>query len=415
MLGLLSLAMADDFSWSLHGNVKTFFGVDVPYRWIDLSDGAYQKLDALGVSEEDARSSYGFNQAPIATANASTRLMAAFSYRMLRLELHWAFLAGTSSPTSLIGSSQKTPELLPLSSSEKFGSFHYQQRVDRLLLSLKIPHLDLAIGRQPTSFGVGRFFAPLDLVNPFGPSAIDTEYKPGIDAVRADVYMGMTTQVSVVAAKAEREILAGTARTTVGITDLLGFIGDIRGEGVLGMGLESSIGPVGVHGEVSFTGTSDPFLRAVVGADGRPTEKTGLSGEVYVQSWGASEAEGYWEKWRSERLERGEMWQVGRWYGALALNQEITPLLQANISVISNVGDPSALLSGGISWSAAENVEVALGAYGGLGKRPKTLFLDLDPFTFTPVPPSDAAMGASIRSEFGVYPTLVWLQMRVYD
>ena len=40
---------------------------------------------------------------------------------------------------------------------------------------------NLRFGRQALSWGNGLFYAPMDLVNPFDPAAIDTEYKAGDD------------------------------------------------------------------------------------------------------------------------------------------------------------------------------------------------------------------------------------------
>ena len=54
-------------------------------------------------------------------------------------------------------------------------------RVDRLWLGYTSEKAVLRFGRQALSWGNGLFYAPMDLVNPFDPAAIDTEYKAGDD------------------------------------------------------------------------------------------------------------------------------------------------------------------------------------------------------------------------------------------
>jgi hypothetical protein len=40
--------------------------------------------------------------------------------------------------------------------------------------------------------------------------------------------------------------------------------------------------------------------------------------------------------------------------------------------------------------------------------------LDLDPLTGGVVPPTDAALADSVNSEFGLYPGMVYVQVRAY-
>ena len=64
----------------------------------------------------------------------------------------------------------------------------------------------------------------------------------------------------------------------------------------------------------------------------------------------------------------GERWLLGRAYGALSLNQSLTPLIRATLTVISNLEDRSALLGPGMSWSISDEVSANLGSYFGVGE-----------------------------------------------
>ncbi len=45
----------------------------------------------------------------------------------------------------------------------------------------------ITLGRQPVSFGRAKLWSPMDLVAPFALTEVDTEYRPGADAVRIDL------------------------------------------------------------------------------------------------------------------------------------------------------------------------------------------------------------------------------------
>lgn len=395
LLLLASPGRAEPPEASLHGDLKPYFL-------------------AARISGGDAEPTY------VGAGLVNGRLQGVLSSGSLRAEAHWAFSASTgglggATVAASTGAAASAPELLPLSWSPDLGEdLSFQHRIDRLVLSARLNKVDLTVGRQPVSFGAGRFFTPMDLVNPFGPATIDSEFKPGVDALRVDAYPGQTGKVTAVAAWAgqpvvgERAVyypslddlvLASSGQLTVGVTDVLGFLGYVRAEPVLGLGAVSSVGPVGVHGEGTLTlpQDDDPFVRAVVGADGRPGPKTTLMGELYVQTLGAGDPEGYLSVLSSERATRGELWLAGRYYAAVAVAQELTPLVSVNGSVIANLGDPSALLAVGGSCSLADEADLVFGGYWGLGEAPST------------------GMGAiTANSEFGMYPIMGYITMRAY-
>ena len=123
-----------------------------------------------------------------------------------------------------------------------------------------------------------------------------------------------------------------------------------------------------------------------------------VSGEAYYQGFGASDPDGYLAVLTSPRFARGEVWQAGQVYGAVALSQEITPLVAGSVAVISNLLDPSALIAPGLTWSISDEAAMGIGGYFGAGERP-----DFD----DPLQPE-------IRSEFGLYPAAGYLQLKAY-
>lgn len=426
---------------AVHGDVKSFFLAGDSRGWFGVDEGS---LATLGLGEAEALEQLGLASPPFAQGVMSGRLKASTELGVVRAEAHWALAAQTTNTSTAVaglgtGVGLTAPELVPLTWSPDTGDgLSFRHRLDRLVVSAKLPPVDLALGRQPVSFGVGRIFTPLDLVNPFHPATIDAEYKPGVDALRVDVYSGVATRLTVVGAWAgdpvvgkdrrdtdapvlDELVLAASGQGTLGVTDVLVFAGVVRAEPVFGLGSASSLGPVGVHAEGTLTlpgDGEDPFVRAVAGADGRPTGTTTVLGEVYLQSLGATDPANYLAAASGPRFQRGELWQMGQLYGSVSLAQELTPLVHGSFSVISNLRDPSALLALGGSWSVADNADVGFGAWYGLGRAPETVDVSVivDPTTqaLLVALPDDDALAASVRSEFGLYPLVGYVQVRAY-
>ena len=325
------------------------------------------------------------------------------------------------SPTASSG--QAVPEALDLSWSVVSSENQtISGRMDRAWIGFRVPHFNFTVGRQPISFGSAYFFTPMDLVNPFSPVVIDQEYKPGVDAARADIYIGMTGNISIVAAYAgswdwEGTVLAAHGGFTVGVFDLGFFAGQIHAETVLGMDFKGAIGPVGVRGEgtVTMKKDQDPFVRLVLGADYRPHNKWYLIAEFYLQTLGACDPACYLPFATTDRFLRGELWTMGRYYAAFSVNWEAHPLVNVSMFVISNLADPSFLLGPALSWSVADNAEMSAGTYFALGKRPGEMtemdFLNDD---FTVKTEDELMASIPVESEFGLSPHVAYVQLKVY-
>ncbi|MEN0068075.1 MAG: hypothetical protein AAGA48_38460 [Myxococcota bacterium] len=386
-----ALAHAGDAS--LHGDIKTFFVASFP-----------SGLDNTGQGIAD------FRLKAEASAGKHWDFLAHHAVTTFNVP-PGVGLAGTASGVGL-----QAPEFVDLTWEADAGpGLTIRGRTDRLSVKYSRSGLDVTLGRQPVTFGSGLVFTPMDIVNPFSAAVIDTEYKPGVDALRIDGYIGTAGRITGVAAWAgpfihgdepipfvDNTILALNASTTVGVTDLIGLVASVRGEPVFGAGFVSAIGPVGIHGDVTLTlppeGAleEDPFVRAVVGADWRPTPTTTLTAEAYYQGFGSNDPGEYLAIFLGPRFARGEVWQVGRTYASLAVNQEVTSLINANVALVGNLGDPSMLVSAGLSWSVANNATLAAGLYAGVGAQP------------------DFMSDTIFQSEFGTYPPAGFLSVRTY-
>ncbi len=394
------------------GHVKTFGLATFPYESVLLPP------EASGSGVVDARLNLALDVG-----------------RVLRVEAAHAITAtlggGASAGLFSTGVGLTAPELLPLTwtAFDEAASLAVQGRTDRLSVRLSAPGVSVTVGRQPITFGTGLFFTPLDLINPFTPATVDSEYKPGVDALRVDGFIGGTTRLTALVAyvgagppgeiEDPRDALAVAAQGqgTVGVTDLGLFYGYLRRDHVVGASIVTALGPVGFHADAAVTVPPDgdtPFFRGVVGLDGRPGPTTFLAGEVYVQTVGAPNADGYLAVLTSERAARGELWLAGIGYVALSVSQEITPLLSASLAAFMNVRDPSALLAPALSWDVASNATLGVGGYVGIGARPDDPDL-LALGQFLAGDRSDEVLaGLGVRSELGLIPGVVFVRVAAY-
>jgi hypothetical protein len=95
----------------------------------------------------------------------------------------------------------------------------------------------------------------------------------------------------------------------------------------------------------------------------------------------------------TEQFQTNESFLVGRYYAGIALDHALHDLVSASASALINVTDTSALLTAGLSWNSSESTSVALGLLVGVGK---------------------ASDGLRVESEFGLYPTAAYADLRWY-
>jgi hypothetical protein len=393
----------DDLEIDFGGDVKGLFDVAFPYEHLFMPED------------------------PLGRAAVDFRLKLDGRYRFFSWSFHHQATALIRTPGygSLgIGSTATAPPSpIDMSwSALDTDGFALQGRVDRLVVRFHAPHLDVAIGRQPISFGTGFFFTPMDLVAVYAPSVVDREYKPGVDATRLDFWIGNTGHITVVAALTgdfdlDGLLIAAHGGFTVGLFDLGFFAAKVHDDAVFGFDTSGSLGPVGVHSDFTVTvpKEDDVFIRAMIGANILLPENFTISGELYGQSVGALHADDYMDVARLDRFERGELWTMGHFYGALALNKEVTPLIYVNLSAIVNFLDPSMLLGPGFTWSIANNVTLAAGGFFAIGERPEELEIeDLLHDDFTPFTEDEVLDAFEPNSEFGLMPHQAYLQINAY-
>ncbi len=243
-----------------------------------------------------------------------------------------------------------------LNDSNKNALLH---RLDRFWVGYAGEKTVVRFGRQALSWGNGLLYAPMDLVNPFDPATIDTEYKTGDDMLYMqylrdsgdDVQGAVVFRRNAVTGDIESDeaTIALKYHGFAGENEFDVLVAESYGNTVVGAGYAQSVGGAIWRGDVVVTDSSDDTYVEVV---------TNLS---YSWVWGGKNMSGAFEYYYDG---------FDRHYVAGSLAIEMSPLWMLTPTVLSNVNDPSGLLQVVTQYSLSDNMtflgslNIPLGANG---------------------------------------------------
>ncbi len=248
-------------------------------------------------------------------------------------------------------------------------------RLDRLWAGYASEKAVIRLGRQAISWGNGLFYAPMDLVNPFDPAAVDTEYKAGDDMLYFQYLQdsGNDVQAAVVVRRDPLDGEVGDQQATAA-AKYHGFAGSSEYDLLLAehyddlvVGLGGTVSPGGavLRGDLVVTDTdSDTYVQLVTNWSYSWTWRgRNMSGAVEYHFNGFGQQDGRYDPASLAgnpdllaRLARGEAFTVGRHYLAGSVLVEMTPLWTVTPTLLANVTDPSALLQFVTSFSLSDNM-----------------------------------------------------------
>ncbi len=262
----------------------------------------------------------------------------------------WSFhadyqLLGLYSEFLPAGALNDDTRLFDLTKTITDGSdYEWLHRLDRFWVGYTSDKFVVRAGRQALSWGNGLFFHPLDLVNPFDPTTIDTEYKLGDDIAYMQYLRdnGDDVQAAMVF---RRDPFSGDVESDQGTTALKyhGFAGEReydvlvaenRGDTVIGLGGVTNLGGAVWRADVVYTDADDSRTEVV----------TNLS---YSWMWGQKNVSG-----SAEYYYNGDSTS----YLGGSLMIELSALWMITPTLIANVDDPSALFQFVTQYSLGDNM-----------------------------------------------------------
>lgn len=248
-------------------------------------------------------------------------------------------------------------------------------RIDRLAIGYASEKAVIRFGRQVLSWGNGLFYAPMDLVNPFDPAAVDTEYKSGDDMLYAQYLRdgGDDIQAAYVVRRNPVSGNIDSDEATAAIK-YRGFAGEFEfnvllaenyRDSVIGFGLSRNVGGAVWTADAVLTRTDNNTHAQLV------TNLTyswnwfdrNMSGAVEYFFNGFGQRSGAYDPLNLannpdlvERITRGELFSVGRHYLAGSVTIEMTPLWGLTPTLLANLSDPSGLLQLVTNYSLSDSM-----------------------------------------------------------
>ncbi len=257
------------------------------------------------------------------------------------------------------------------------NSWFLLQRLDRLYLALNQTWGSVRVGRQAVTWGNGFVFNPMDLFNPFPPTAIDRDYKVGDDMINAQISLSRLGNAQLLyvsrrnpdnnKVELDQASFAGKLHFAVSTTEF-----DLMGakhydDGVAGIGSTGYLGDTAwrLDGTWTFLNDGDDYLSLVANMDySWVWFDKNLYGfiEYYFNGLGKDNyPDALLDPNITERLARGELFVLGRNFVSGHIQIELHPLFQVFFTAINNIEDPSGILQPYATWDIAQNLQLTGG------------------------------------------------------
>ena len=285
--------------------------------------------------------------------------------------------------------------------------------VDRLSLKIMSEEIDITLGRQPVNFATTFYFTPNDFFGPFTAQTFYRVYKPGVDAARADVLLGELSQISITGvfgygpdssssngwsnspALDRSSFLTRVVSTRSNFEwALLG--GKVANKNIIGASLQGDMFDwLGIRGEGHYAipeDNSDNDFEFSIGIEHRFQNDITLQGEFFHHGTGSDSVGDYEE---GNVTIEAALPYLARWYTAVGIGYQATPLLVIDGVAVTNLIDGSNLFSFNAVYSLSNEAELSFALAVPTGRRTKN-------------------NSKTIQSEFGLYPSSANIEVRMF-
>ena len=307
---------------------------------------------------------------------------------------------------------------------EKLGG---QLGIDRFSLTIEVDRVTITIGRFPVNYSITQIFTPNDFFAPFSSTTVNKIYKPGVDALRVNVTLGMLSSIELVGILGSDDdgspawgktafMLRASAVKWSFEWAIMG--GKLAERWVLGASIQGEAGPFGLRAEahagfpdadgrgslddIDGDGQSrdDIHGRLALGIDKMFTwHNIRVSVEYMYISDGATSPTGYLD--RILRFYPDDQTFMGSHYVGLSAGGEIVPILMVQGMVLFNAQDFSGLGALFFIHNMTDESDLVIGLLAPWGDKPSVDLNHLDP-------------SSVIKSEFGLMPLTAFIECRVY-
>ncbi|MFP4458145.1 MAG: hypothetical protein ACLFSQ_00980 [Candidatus Zixiibacteriota bacterium] len=272
---------------------------------------------------------------------------------------------------------------------------------------------DLYIGRQPIAWGTARMVKPCEVIVPYSYDALDTEERPGVDAIRLRMPIGMMSEIDMGYISGdefeiEKSAIFGRGKFYALETDFSLLAVKYKKSMLYGFDMMRSIGGTGTWLEAAYSDIEvdssqigdieQDIFRLSAGADYSFSDKFYGWAEYHYNSAGKTFDEEYRAILNDPAYRSGELYLLGQHYLIPGASYSINPLLSASSVIYYNIVDGSALIVPSLEYNIAEDIYIAFGGYLGLGEPLE----------------NESGIFPKINSEFGSYTDMVYASFRIY-
>ena len=242
----------------------------------------------------------------------------------------------------------------------KRGNLRWEHGLYRSYVTYKKEDWEASFGRRQVSWGLGKFWAPTDLFNPFDPLSLEKDerrvrdnlrvayFSPGQDSlegvyVPARSYENSSFGLRLIHPFQEKEI---------GI-----ILGELKKNEIAGLHFLTNIGKSALRLEHTFNHYETDFFKTTVNIDYTFSNSLYLMGEYYYNGQGRRDKSVY----QITRWNSGEIDFLGQDYLGALVGYDLTPLIRAETYIILNIRDESAFINPQLKWSLSSNSSLLLG------------------------------------------------------
>jgi len=242
----------------------------------------------------------------------------------------------------------------------KRGNLRWEQGLYRSYVTYKKEDWEVSFGRRQVSWGLGKFWAPTDLFNPFDPLSLEKDERRVKDNLRIAYFtpgQELLEGVYVPARSYENSSFGLRLSRPFAEKEIGLILGELKKSEVAGLHFLTNIGKSALRIEHTFNHYETDFFKTTVNIDYTFSNSLYLMGEYYYNGQGRRDKAGY----QMVRWNSGEIDFLGQDYlGALA-GYDLSPLIRAETYFILNIRDESAFINPQLKWSLSANSSLLLG------------------------------------------------------
>ncbi len=283
--------------------------------------------------------------------------------------------------------------------------------VDRLAVQWRSQQTEVGIGRQAINWSGMFFLGPNDLFHPFLAQEFEKTYKTGVDAIRVRRLIGPLTELEICGVAGydgpepdwKRSAAVCRMITTAANLHIEILGGRYLDRTLWGGAMQGGVGRLGFRCEGRYLGADPEHDRradfeAAGGLDYRSSDSMHLIIEYLYHERGVSDPDDYMAALASAA--RTDPF-LARHYILLTLDHEIHPLIRWDVSILMNAVDGSGRLALDAAFSLADEADLIAGIARPFGDDAETASR-----------PGESPI--RLPSEFGVYPDVLYLELRVF-